>query len=98
MAYAFVQDFAGVVDTGTDNYDAIHKAIVEKVTESTGLIIHTAGFTGTGFQIFEVWDSKEQCEKFMREVVMPTVLEVTAGNPGPPPATTGYELHNVFLP
>ena len=99
MAVAFVQDFpqeAG--DTSTPNYDAINGAITGKVTEQTGLIIHTAGFTGQSFRIFEVWESREQHERFMNEVLMPIVMEVTGGNPGAPPKTTSYELHNVLRP
>jgi hypothetical protein len=97
MAFALVQDFsAGTDETSTSNYDAIHSAIVEKASDPAGLIIHTAGFTGETFRIFEVWESREQCEKFMAEVVMPTVMEVTQGNPGTPPTTTTYELHNML--
>jgi hypothetical protein len=97
MAFAFVQDFpVQADDDSTTNYDAIHAAIMDKVTDPTGLIIHTAGFTGDGFRIFEVWESRDQCEKFNQEVVMPTVMEVTGGNPGPMPTTTSYELHNVL--
>ena len=99
MAFAFVQDFpSGAEETSTSNYDAIHSAIMQKASDPAGLIIHTAGFAGDGFRIFEVWESREQCEKFMTEVVMPTVMEVTRGNPGAPPATTTYELHNMLLP
>ena len=99
MAYALVQEFpVQPGDRSTANYDAIHKAIMTKVAGPTGLIIHTAGFTGDTFRIFEVWESREQCDAFMREVVMPTVMEVTDGNPGNAPATTTYELHNVLLP
>ena len=101
MAYAFVQEFpVEPGDTSTTNYDAIHRAIMGKVTDPTGvgLIIHTAGFTEDGFRIFEVWESQEQCEKFMAEIVMPTVMEVTQGNPGPQPKTAPYELHNVLKP
>lgn len=99
MAFALVQDFpADATETGTANYDRIHAAIMQKVTGPTGLIIHTAGFTGEGFRIFEVWESREQCEAFMNAVVMPTVREVTDGRPGPPPMTTTYELHNMLRP
>jgi len=98
VAFAFVQEFpqeAG--DTTTANYDAIHRTIMGKVTDQpTGLIIHTAGFTGDVFRIFEVWESREQCERFQEEVVMPSVMEVMSGDPGTPPKTTSYELHNVL--
>jgi|1186.fasta_scaffold255376_2 hypothetical protein len=98
MAFAFVQDFSQQAgDATTANYDAIHAAIMDKVADQpTGLVIHTAGFTGETFRIFEVWESREQCERFQSEVVMPTVMEVTAGDPGAPPTTTTYELHNVM--
>jgi len=98
MAVAFIQDFPPEAGTGTENYDAIHSAIMAKVTEPTGLMIHTAGFAGEHFRIFEVWESREQCERFMSEVVMPTVMEVTEGNPGAQPQTMSYELHNVLVP
>jgi hypothetical protein len=99
MAFAFVQDFPSAAgETSTSNYDAIHSAIMQKASDPAGLIIHTAGFTGEGFRIFEVWESREQCEKFMAEVVMPTVMQVTQGNPGAPPATMAYELHNILRP
>ncbi len=99
MAVALVQDFpAGANETSTSNYDAIHAAIMQKVSDPTGLIIHTAGFTGERFRIFEVWESREQCERFMNEVVIPTVREVTHGRPAAPPTTTTYELHNMLRP
>ena len=99
MAFAFVKDFpSGAEETSTSNYDAIHSAIMQKASDPAGLIVHTAGFTGEGFRIFEVWESREQCEKFMAEVVMPAVVQVTQGNPGAPPATTAYELHNILRP
>jgi hypothetical protein len=99
MAFAFVQDFpSGADETSTSNYNAIHSAIMAKATDPARLIIHTAGFADDGFRIFEVWESREQCEKFMTEVVMPTVMEITRGNPGAPPATTTYELHTCFCP
>jgi len=99
MAIAMVQDFPPQDgDTATTNYDAIHAAIMEKVSEPTGLIIHTAGFVGERFRIFEVWESREQCENFIEKVVMPTVMEITRGSPAPPPTTTIYELHSVLHP
>lgn len=99
MAVALVQDFPPATgETSTENYDEIHAGIMQKAADPAGLIIHTAGFTGHGFRIFEVWESREQCERFFNDVVMPTVREITQDRPGPPPTTTIYELHNMFRP
>jgi hypothetical protein len=99
MAVAIVQDFPEEeTDRSTTNYDAIHEKIMSSGTEPTGMLIHTAGFTGNGFRIFEVWETKEQFERFMADVVMPAVMEVTAGDPGREPVLTVYELHSVVVP
>lgn len=55
MAVALVQDFPPATgETSTENYDEIHAGIMQKAADPAGLIIHTAGFTGHGFRIFEV--------------------------------------------
>jgi hypothetical protein len=36
-----------------------------------GLIIHTAGATASGWRIFDVWESKDDFERFMNDVIMP---------------------------
>jgi hypothetical protein len=97
MAVAVIQDFPAS-DRDTINYDAIHAEIMNRADDPNGLIIHTAGFTESGFRIFEVWESQEQHDTFMSEVVMPAVMKVTAGNPGSPPQVSSYELHNVVVP
>jgi hypothetical protein len=102
VAVAVVQDFPGEeTDRSTENYDAIHQKLMERVPADadTGLIVHTAGWTGNGFRIFEVWESMEKFESFMSEYVWPTVAEVTAGrDDGAPPVTTTYELHTYLVP
>ena len=60
-----------------------------------GLRVHTAGFTGNGFRIFEVWDSKEQFDRFLADRLMPLLVE-QEGDPTPPTMTV-YELHNYVV-
>lgn len=59
-----------------------------------GLIMHTAGATADGWRIFDVWESREDYERFMNEKVMPAAeaLGVPTGGPGP----EIYELANVY--
>ncbi len=67
MAVAYVQEFQiQDGDTSTANYDAVASALNLQDTPD-GLLIHTAGFDHDGgvFRIFDVWETREQGEKFM---------------------------------
>ncbi len=95
MAYCLVQDWVEPeTDRSTTNYAAISAKLTPLGREAKGFIAHAAGWTGNGFRIIELWETREDCEAFMRDHVMPTVMEVSATEPRMP-ATTGYELHNL---
>ena len=94
MAVAVVQDWIEP-ETGrsTANYDAISE-LLEAQSPPEGLILHTAGFTGQGFRIFEVWESLGDFERFVQERLIPIATEVGAGDAAAPEVST-YELHRV---
>jgi hypothetical protein len=96
MAYCRIQDWVEPeTERSTTNYDQISGRIRPKAEGAQGFIAHAAGWTGNGFRIIEIWESEDDCERFFAEVVMPVVMEVSGGDPGRQPATTGYELHNL---
>jgi hypothetical protein len=93
MAVAVVQDWPEQeTDRSTTNYDAINERLMHR-EPADGFLMHTAGFTGSGFRIFEVWESREAFERFTGEVLMPIVNEL-AGSETRMPELTVYELHN----
>jgi hypothetical protein len=95
MAVAVVQDWIEEeTDRRTTNYDAITEKLMEQ-GPIDGLRVHTAGFSGNGFRIFEVWDSKEQFDRFLADRLMPLVMQ-QGGDPTPP-TLTFYELHNLLV-
>jgi hypothetical protein len=97
MAVAVVQEWREEeTDRSTKNYDAINERL-GKQDPPEGLIIHTAGFFGQGFRVFDVWESEENFQRFMQERLMPIVNEV-AGAGAPPPDIAIYELHSVIRP
>jgi hypothetical protein len=64
----------------------------EPDTPPPGLIIHTSGEVGGGLRIFDVWETREDFERFMKQYVEPAME-------GPPPAMPEiYELANVASP
>ena len=97
MAVAFIQEFR-IDDRSTTNYDAV-SARLGGVTPEGG-IIHTAGFDDDAgvFRIFDVWETREQGERFMQETLQPILEELLASSPDlPPPTREGwYELHDVM--
>jgi hypothetical protein len=58
----------------------------------SGLIIHTAGATSGGWRIFDVWESREQFDRFNDEYIMPAVQGMDL--PQVPPEV--YELANLI--
>jgi hypothetical protein len=102
MAVAYVQEFP-IGDRSTQNYDFI----TEKVGDGPfdGLIAHTAGFDDDAgvFRIFDIWETREQAQRFLDAQIQPLVDQGPAAFPNPDaftePSKDGfYELHNVVSP
>ena len=49
----------------------------------SGLIVHSAGPMQGGFYVYDIWESREDFERFMNEKLAPAFQEVLGG---PPPA------------
>lgn len=76
MAYGFVMDVPAPIEF----YDALHAAIGRR-GGGDGLLVHLGRPTPDGFQVLEIWESKEQCDRFNVEVVEPALDEVSGGQP-----------------
>lgn len=102
MAVAYIQEFPIVDgDLSTTNYDAV-TASLGLTSLPDGLIVHTAGFDQADgvFRIFDVWESREQAERFMNEQLNPALEQAMAsaaeGSFRPPTLDSWYELHDVI--
>jgi len=95
MPYSLIYDVPAPIEA----YDAMHKVIMAAVGESDpGMLLHVSRPTGTGFQIIEVWESKEHNDRFFREVAGPAILEAFGADAdfGPPPVE--FELRGLVIP
>ena len=98
MPVAFIQEWRiDGDDRSTTNYDTVSERLDVRENPPEGAILHTAGFDEDNgvFRIFEVWESREACDRFMRERLMPIIEELSAGQPEmtPPDRQGLYELH-----
>jgi|tagenome__1003787_1003787.scaffolds.fasta_scaffold20888777_2 hypothetical protein len=67
-------------------YEAVHTQVTEKVGHggaAAGLLVHVARKTPEGFQVIEVWESKQQCDAFENEVLAPIIDRVSGGQAPP---------------
>lgn len=95
MTYNFVVD----VPLPIELYTAAHAAIWEAAGDSDhGLILHIARPTDTGFQIIEIWETKEQSERFDAEIAIPTITRLSGGAPMPPFRPAEFTALGLLLP
>ena len=94
MAVAVQMDFDGVT---LDQYDQIcgKMGLTPKGPGPTGAISHFAAKTDAGLRIVDVWETKEQFEKFAQEQIGPYSADV--GLPAPPQIQF-FDVHNYFTP
>ena len=100
MAVVYIQEFP-IGDRSTRNYDFVAGKIGDGPFD--GLIVHPAGFDdGAGvFRILDVWETREQAERFLAEHVQPLIEQGPDSFPNPDafamPTRDGfYELHHVI--
>lgn len=64
---------------GQAEYEAVTKKMFGSLSPSDtpdGLIVHTAGQSPQGWYVYDVWESKEDFEKFANEQVRPAAESV----------------------
>lgn len=94
MAIAVQLDFPGAT---LDQYEAACKlmGLTPKGPGPAGSISHFATMTDSGLRIVDVWETREQFDKFGQEQIGPITQQV--GFPGPPEIQF-FEVHNYFTP
>jgi hypothetical protein len=91
MAVAIEMNFRGAT---LDQYDQIlEKMGLTGGNIPPGAIFHWVAATDDGLRVVDVWETREQYDRFAQEQIGPYSQEVgiTA-----PPETTYYEVHNTL--
>ena len=74
-----------------EQYDAVNTEMFGQALPSLdqlpeGLIMHSAGPAEGGWYIYDVWESQEACQAFLRGPLQSAVAKVMGGQPPPPGA------------
>jgi hypothetical protein len=91
VAYAYVQDVAA----SWEHYERVTGALVEPAP--IGLIAHVAGPTDDGVRIIEIWDTREDFERFRSERLAPAITAL-GGPERSHPTFRGLQPKHVFVP
>jgi hypothetical protein len=61
---------------GADEYDAVNAVLDPKGNPPAGGIFHCAGELEGRFQVFDVWESREDYDRFVEERLIPSMKQV----------------------
>jgi hypothetical protein len=101
MTWAVVEDVSPAAEPYdlVELYDTVHRLLLERTGGAfDGRLVHLAWPTADGLRVIEVWESREQYDRYGREVIGPLVAEVLAGRPHPPEVVTPFEVHGLVVP
>ena len=83
-----------------DMYKAVNAQVTEQMGQGAaeGLLVHIARKTPDGFQVIEVWESKQQCDQFQDTVLAP-IIDRLSGGQAPPreQVSEEFDVENFFF-
>ena len=96
MTHGIVMDVPAPIEF----YDAVHAEVGRRSGgRADGLLLHIGRPTPGGFQLIEVWESKETCDRFFAEVVRPAFAAVFADHAPPAePRVEEFEPRGLVVP
>ena len=79
-------------------YDAAHAEIMKASVpqEVPGFILHVGRATEDGFELIEVWETKEQADAFNRDVGWPAMKRAGMPEDGPQPELIEFDPRAVL--
>lgn len=89
------------VPAPVEMYDGMHAAMKEQSGHSVdGCLVHVGRATADGFEVMEVWESKEDYDRANAEIVFPLMQKLAGDQPAPPleQATEVFEVHGLVIP
>lgn len=89
MAVLMVSEVEGQTRQG---YDQVLNTVRDAVLRAPGFVMHGAHPVEGGWRLMEVWRSKEDCDRFFVEHVVPYLP------PGVRPKRAYQELHSLVMP
>ena len=99
MAISMVQE---TPEATVEMYDAVAARLGMEEDPPRGMIVHSAAaMEGGGLRIVDIWESREDLDRFRQERLIPTIeatmREAGREMPGGPPEMTISEIHHLVM-
>jgi hypothetical protein len=98
MAYGVITRIPAPIEA----YDAsgVEMVKAEGKLDPDGLILHVARAIEDGFELIEVWQTKEHSDEFNKSVVAPALLRlgVARSADGPVPQIVEFDASRIMVP
>jgi hypothetical protein len=94
----------GVITTvaaAVEMYDAVHAELSKRVgTSIDGMLVHVGRATTNGFQVLEVWESKEHYDRSNNDILFPLMRELAGDQPLPSieQTTEAFDVRGIVIP
>ena len=82
-------------------YDGMHAEMKRQTgTSIDGCLVHVGRATPDGFEVLEVWESKEHYDRANADIVIPLMRKLAGDHPAPSieQATEAFEVHGLVIP
>jgi len=65
-------------------YDGMHDELVRRTRgRIEGLLVHVGRATDDGFEVLEIWESQEHCDRANADIVFPLMRGLAGDQPAP---------------
>lgn len=78
-------------------YDGMHAVVKEIAPRQSGMFVHLGWETPEGFEIIEVWQTRDDYERFVADV-WPQVVQRMGMPPTPAPDGEEFTIRGLVLP
>lgn len=89
------------VPAPVEMYDRMHAEMKQQSgTSVDGCLVHVGRATPDGFEVLEVWESKERYDRANADIVFPLMQKLAGDRPAPPieQAIETFEVHGLVIP
>lgn len=94
MTYNIIFDVPAPIEF----YDAAHAALREVVgNDDVGLIAHIGRATDAGFEVVEIWESRESFDTFVHEIWPKVAARIPGAEGMEAPAGREFELRGLVI-